>query len=231
LVPAYLDAIERELSWLETPHEVETLYFGGGTPTQLGIEHFTRLVRMVREWHPLAAGYEWTVEANPADVSANLIDALAKLGVTRLSIGGQSFHMRKLKLLDRDHTPEAIIESVRLARNLRLDVSLDMIFAAPGESLEDWQRDLRAAIELAPDHISTYGLTFERGTTFWSRREKRELIEVDEELQREMYEWAIDELSRAGFEHYEISAARQTEPAQRQLLVRRRIFCRWSRRG
>jgi oxygen-independent coproporphyrinogen-3 oxidase len=205
LVPAYLDAIESELSWLETPREVDTLYFGGGTPTRLGIEDISRLVRIVRSWHPLAKGYEWTVEANPEDVTEKLVDSLAELGVTRLSIGAQSFHPPKLKLLERDHTPEAIIESVRHALRFGLDVSLDTIFATPGETLDHWQRDLRAAIELEPDHVSSYGLTFERGTTFWNRREKRDLIEVDEGLQRDMYEWAIDELSREGFEHYEVS--------------------------
>ncbi|MEX2170518.1 MAG: radical SAM family heme chaperone HemW [Pirellulales bacterium] len=205
LVPAYLDAIERELSWLETPREVDTLYFGGGTPTRLAIDDFSRLVRTVRNWHPLAAGNEWTVEANPADLSAGLVEALVQFGVTRLSIGGQSFRVEKLKLLERDHAPEAIAESVRLARGAGLDVSLDMIFATPGETLADWQRDLGEAIELAPEHISAYGLTFERGTTFWNRREKRDLVESDEELQREMYEWTIDELSSAGFEHYEVS--------------------------
>lgn len=205
LVPAYLNAIERELSWLETPREVDTLYFGGGTPTRLAINSFVKLARIVQHWHPLEAGYEWTVEANPADLSAEMIEALDERGVTRLSIGAQSFHDSKLKQLERDHTPAAVAQAMRLAWSAGLDLSLDMIFAAPGESLDDWQRDLRTAIDLAPDHISTYGLTFERGTTFWNRREKHELIEVDEELQREMYEWAIDELTRAGFEHYEVS--------------------------
>jgi oxygen-independent coproporphyrinogen-3 oxidase len=205
LVPAFLDAIERELSWLETPREVDTLYFGGGTPTRLTIDDLSRLIRTVRKWHPLAEGYEWTVEANPADLYEELVKALADWGVTRLSIGSQSFNASKLQLLERDHLPEVIAESVRLARTTGLDVSLDMIFATPGESFADWQRDLQSAIELQPNHISTYGLTFERGTTFWGRREKREWMEVDEELQRAMYEWTIDELSRAGCEHYEVS--------------------------
>jgi len=205
LVPTFLDAIERELSWLETPREIDTLYFGGGTPTRLAIGDLTRLVRAVRKWHPLATGYEWTVEANPADLHPALVAMLAELGVTRLSIGGQSFNTSKLQLLERDHSPEAFAESVRLARAVGLDVSLDMIFATPSETLADWQRDLKSAIELRPDHISTYGLTIERGTTFWNRREKHDLLEVDEELQREMYEWTIDELSKVGFEHYEVS--------------------------
>lgn len=205
LVPAYLDAIERELSWLETPRAVDTLYFGGGTPTRMHVDDLSRLVKSVRNWHPLAAGNEWTVEANPVDLNLELVSRLAEKGVTRLSIGSQSFNTAKLRLLERDHSPEAIAKSVRFARAASLDVSLDMIFATPGETLADWQRDLRMAIELQPDHISTYGLTFERGTTFWNRRKKRELIEVDEELQRAMYEWTIDELAREGFEHYEVS--------------------------
>lgn len=205
LVPAYLEAIERELSWLETPREVDTLYFGGGTPTQLVLSDFERLVQLVRKWHPPANGYEWTVEANPADLSAEYVAKLAACGVNRISIGGQSFKRAKLRLLEREHSPEAIANSVRLARSAGFEVSLDLIFASPGDTLSDWQQDVWSALELEPDHISTYGLTFERGTNFWNRREKLELIEVDEELQREMYEWAIDELSRAEYEHYEVS--------------------------
>jgi oxygen-independent coproporphyrinogen III oxidase len=205
LVLAFLDVIERELSWLKTPREVDTLYFGGGTPTRLPLDDLARLIRTVRTWFPMDVDYEWTVEANPADLNPALVKALADWGVTRLSIGSQSFNDVKLRLLERDHTAESIAESVRLARAAGLDVSLDMIFATPGETLADWQRDLQSAIELQPDHVSPYGLTFERGTTFWNRREKHDLMEVDEELQRAMYEWTIDELMRAGFEHYEVS--------------------------
>jgi oxygen-independent coproporphyrinogen-3 oxidase len=156
-------------------------------------------------WHPLADGYEWTVEANPADVDERMIETLASLGVMRLSIGGQSFRAEKLRLLERDHDAAAIHTSVTLAKQAGMQVALDLIFAAPGETLDQWQADVEAAIALAPHHVSTYGLTFERGTVFWARRLRGELNAVDEGLELEMYALAIDHLSSAGFEHYEVS--------------------------
>jgi oxygen-independent coproporphyrinogen-3 oxidase len=205
LIDDYLWAIELELAQLESPREVDTLYFGGGTPTHLSPERFRRLSQSVLHWHPLAAGYEWTVEANPADVSEAMIAVLRELGFTRLSLGGQSFRTEKLRLLERDHEASDIRRSIELARAAGLHVALDLIFAAPGETLDQWLADLDAAIALAPDHISTYGLTFERGTAFWTRREHGELRWADEELEREMYAATIDRLSAAGFEHYEVS--------------------------
>jgi oxygen-independent coproporphyrinogen-3 oxidase len=155
--------------------------------------------------HPLATGYEWTVEANPSDVDERMIGALAELGVTRLSVGSQSFRLEKLRLLERDHSAVDIANATRLAQSAGMQVSLDFIFATPGETLREWHDDLDAALALEPDHVSSYGLTFERGTAFWTRRLHRNLDEVREELQREMYALAIDTLTAAGFEHYEVS--------------------------
>jgi oxygen-independent coproporphyrinogen-3 oxidase len=205
LIAAYLRAIELELRSLETPREVDTLYFGGGTPTQLDVHQFGQLALTVLRWHPLADGYEWTVEANPADVTTAMIDTLAALGVSRLSLGAQSFRGDKLRLLERDHQAADIRKSAALARRFGMQLSVDLIFAAPGETLEQWSADLDAAIDLAPDHISTYGLTFERGTAFWARRLRGECREVDESLQRDMYALALDRITAAGFEHYEVS--------------------------
>ena len=190
---------------LGQPHEVDTLYFGGGTPTHLSPEQLRHLASLVVRWHPLAPGYEWTVEANPADVDAAMVDTLAALGVTRLSIGGQSFRTEKLRLLERDHDAENIEAAIGLAKRAGIHVALDLIFGTPGETLDEWQADLDAAIALEPQHVSTYGLTFERGTAFWSRRLRGELRDVDEELGRDMYALAIDRLTAAGFEHYEVS--------------------------
>jgi oxygen-independent coproporphyrinogen-3 oxidase len=205
LIGDYLRAVERELRRLETPREVDTLYFGGGTPTQLDPVQFRQLSDTVLSWHPLAEGYEWTVEANPADVNEPMIETLATLGVTRLSLGGQSLQADKLRLLERDHKVADIERAVTLARDARLQVALDLMFAVPGENIAQWSADLEAALSLAPDHVSTYGLTFERGTAFWRRRLRGELAEVDERLQRDMYMLAIDRLTAAGFEHYEVS--------------------------
>jgi oxygen-independent coproporphyrinogen-3 oxidase len=205
LVEPYLAALKRELSWLGTPREVDTLFFGGGTPTQLKGDQLRRLFETVLAWHPLAAGSEFSVEANPADINDETAATLAGFGVTRVSLGAQSFNDAKLRILERDHTSYDIREAVKALRQYPFDLSLDLIFAAPGETLDDWHADLAAAIALAPDHISTYGLTFERGTTFWNRRLHGELQQADEELERAMYETAIDTFTSAGFEHYEVS--------------------------
>ncbi len=205
LIGDYLRAIKLELAQLQTPREVDTLYFGGGTPTYLAPPQFRQLSESVLCWHPLAPQYEWTVEANPADVDETMIDTLQELGVTRLSLGGQSFREEKLRLLERDHAAANIRRSVHLAQVAGMHVALDLIFATPGETMEQWLADIEAAISLEPDHLSTYGLTFERGTAFWSRRAHGELRITDEELERAMYAAGIDRLTAAGFEHYEIS--------------------------
>jgi oxygen-independent coproporphyrinogen-3 oxidase len=205
LVGDYLRAIESELARLEMPRAVDTLYFGGGTPTFLAPDQLSQLAKTVLAWHPLVDGYEWTVEANPCDVDRQMVDTLAQLGVNRLSLGSQSFRASKLRLLERDHEASDIERSVALARDAHMQVCLDLIFGTPGESLAEWESDLETAIRLAPDHISTYGLTFEQGTSFWNRRLHGELAQVDEELERAMYATAIDTLAAAGYEHYEIS--------------------------
>jgi oxygen-independent coproporphyrinogen-3 oxidase len=205
LIDDYLRAVELELAQLRTPREVDTLYFGGGTPTYLDVIQFQKLAATVLQWHPLANNYEWTVEANPADLDQPMIETLSALGVSRLSLGGQSFRPEKLRLLERDHDATQIRRVVDLGLRHGMQVSLDLIFATPGETLDEWSADLHAAIDLAPHHVSTYGLTFERGAAFWNRRLWGELVEVDESLQRDMYALAIDTLTAAGFEHYEVS--------------------------
>lgn len=205
LVEPYLQALERELKGLETPRPVETLFFGGGTPTQLKGEQLRRLLRTVLAWHPLSPGAEFSVEANPADIDAETVGILANHGVNRVSLGAQSFDPDKLRKLERDHGPADIARSVDFLRRYKISVGMDLIFAAPGETLEGWHRDLQSVLELRPDHVSTYGLTYEQGTTFWGRLLRGDLRRLDEELERDMYLAAIDTLTAAGFEHYEVS--------------------------
>ena len=205
LVEPLLAALSTELSWLGEPREVDTLYFGGGTPTYLAPEPLSRLCDLALRWHPLAAEYEWTVEANPGDLDVERLAVLADKGVNRLSLGSQSFRDEKLKVLERNHQAADIERAVTLSREATMSVSLDLIFGVPGETLDQWKADLHQAIDLAPDHVSTYGLTFEQGTSFWNRKERGDLRQVDEELERDMYLMAIDTLAEAGFEHYEVS--------------------------
>jgi len=205
LIEPLLDALAIELSWLGEPREVDTLYFGGGTPTYLSPEPLRKLGQLVLRWHPLAANYEWTVEANPGDLDRQRVEVLAELGVNRVSLGVQSFRKEKLQLLERDHQAEDVGRAVELLRDAGLSIAMDIIFAAPGETLADWQADLDNALRLEPEHLSTYGLTWEQGTTFWSRRRRGELAPIDEEVELAMYAEAIARLERSGFEHYEVS--------------------------
>jgi oxygen-independent coproporphyrinogen-3 oxidase len=205
LIPRYLAALQRELTALGEPTEVDTLFFGGGTPTLLSPADFSRLTALVTTQFPLAAGAEWSVESNPQDLSCEMCQHLQRLGVTRISIGVQSFDDAKLAALDRDHSSRDVLSAIENARPHFKDLALDLIFAAPGEPLSTWASDLSQAIAAQPDHISTYGLTYERGTRFWSLREHGTLASLAEELEGSMYDLAIDMLTSAGYEHYEVS--------------------------
>src|SRR5688572_25634662 len=138
LVGAYLDALSKELSELSQPREVDTLFFGGGTPTHLAAGELRRLMEMGREWFPLAGGGEWSVEANPIDLDSEKSQVLKEAGATRVSLGAQSFHAGKLKALERDHDAATIGVAMALAKRFAMSVSLDLIFGVPGESLDDW---------------------------------------------------------------------------------------------
>jgi oxygen-independent coproporphyrinogen-3 oxidase len=184
---------------------VTTLFLGGGTPTHLSPAALDRLLSIARRWFPLEADYEFSVEANPIDIDAERVAVLAAHAVTRVSLGAQSFDANKLCMLERDHSPEQIVEAIDRLRPVVKSLSLDLIFAAPGETLDRWSRDLDAALALAPDHLSTYGLTYERGTMFWGRRARGELVSAVEDAEAAMYELALDRLAAAGFEHYEVS--------------------------
>ncbi|HEX4143451.1 MAG TPA: radical SAM family heme chaperone HemW [Pirellulales bacterium] len=205
LIDGYLEAIAAELGWLGRPRPVDTLFFGGGTPTQLPPDRLAQLIATARHWFPLSDGYELSIEANPADVTDERLAQLAELGVTRISLGGQSFDQAKLSRLERDHTPEQLSVAVSIAKRWMRSVSVDLIFGVPDESLAVWQRDLETLLALEPDHVSTYGLTFERGTAFWSRLQHGRLARLDEDLEGAMYAAAIDTLAAAGLEHYEVS--------------------------
>jgi oxygen-independent coproporphyrinogen-3 oxidase len=181
------------------------LFVGGGTPTYLPPAALDRLLRLAREWFPPAADAEITVEANPAGLDAARIEVLARHGVNRVSLGAQSFQAAKLHVLERDHAADDIAEAVARLRPVVRSLSLDLIFGVPGETLDAWQDDLRRAVDLRPDHLSTYGLTFERGTTFYGRLQRGELAPAPEETERAMYLAAIETLEAAGLEHVEVS--------------------------
>ena len=185
--------------------ELDTLFFGGGTPTHPSCEQLREMFRIVYDRFTLAAGAEVSVEANPLDLTDEKIDVLADAGVNRISLGVQSFSTEALTLLERDHSPSDIEDVIARLKRRFENVSLDLIFGVPGQSLKDWRATLRRAISLGPTHVSTYGLTWEQGTAFGTRRDRGELAPIDEELERAQYALAMDELAAAGFQHYEIS--------------------------
>ena len=205
LTDDYLRAMSVELASLETPREVDTVFFGGGTPTHLPPRQLAELLELTQKWFVLAPGYEWSVEANPFGLSDEKIELLADAGVNRISLGVQSFDADVLKLLERDHRADEVVSAVERIRRRIENVGLDLIFGVPGQSLDLWRETLSKAIKLKPTHLSTYGLTFEKGTAFWTRREKGALAQLPDELERDMYAATMGDLAVAGFEHYEIS--------------------------
>lgn len=205
LIDDYLRALEMELQRLERPREIDTLFFGGGTPTHLDAAQLRRLCELTGEWFPLADGVEFSVEANPAGFTAEKVDMLAEFGVNRISLGVQSFDANLLDVLERDHRPAEIRDVVESLRSRIDNISLDLIFAVPGQDVAGWRETLQSAVSLAPKHISTYGLTWEKGTTFWSRRRSGSLIPVAEDDEGAMYEMAMADLPKSSYAQYEIS--------------------------
>jgi oxygen-independent coproporphyrinogen III oxidase len=204
-IELYLDALASELATLGEPRPVETLFLGGGTPTYLSARQLDRLLSDVTRWLPPRPGHEFTIEANPGTLDAEKVVVLADHGVNRVSLGAQSFHPHLLRVLERDHAPDDVPRAVAGVRQRIPRVSLDLIFGVPGQTTAQWRSDLEWALALEPDHVSTYGLTYEKGTPLWKQRQRGEVRPLAEEAELELYALAIDTLERAGFEHYEIS--------------------------
>lgn len=183
----------------------QTVFFGGGTPTLLPAGDLVRMLGDVRDAFGLADGAEVSVEANPDSIDAAGLAALRAGGVTRVSFGMQSAVPHVLAALDRTHDPERVPLVVAWAREAGLEVSLDLIYGAPGESLADWQRSLDAAVAMAPDHVSAYALIVEEGTALARRIRRGELAVPDDDLQAAMYEAADATLAQAGYAWYEVS--------------------------
>ncbi|MFT7709766.1 radical SAM family heme chaperone HemW [Clavibacter tessellarius] len=182
-----------------------TVFLGGGTPTLLPVEDLVRMLDAVRATWGIAVGAEVTTEANPDSVDDAYLAALAAGGFTRVSFGMQSAVPRVLATLERTHDPARIAPVVRGARAAGLEVSLDLIYGTPGETLDDWRASLEQAIAQEPDHLSAYALIVEPGTKLARQIRRGEVPEPDEDLQADMYELADRMLGEAGYEWYEVS--------------------------
>jgi oxygen-independent coproporphyrinogen-3 oxidase len=203
---AYLSAVEQELRTATLPGRIETVFLGGGTPTVLPAPLLSRLLVAIADKVDVSAVSEFSVEANPGAVDEPRAALLRAHGVNRLSLGVQSFQPATLATLGRIHGPDEVHQAVRLFRRLGFsNLSLDLIFAVPGQTLADWQADLDAALGLAPEHLSVYGLSIEPSTPLGRLVGHGQLHAAPDELYVEMFTAARERLIAASYEHYEIS--------------------------
>lgn len=204
----FIEALEAEVG-LYSPFasdEVDTIYFGGGTPSLLSPEQLGRIIHRVQSIFPVRNDAEITIEVNPGTVDASKLESYRRLGINRLSIGIQSFNDGDLRFLTRIHNANQAVASVQAARSAGFsNISIDLIFALPGQTLDQWQDNLRRAIDLGPEHISAYSLIVEP-TTPLARMVTAGLVKplLDDE-DAAMYDITMQTLEDAGYEHYEVS--------------------------
>ena len=187
------------------PYTVDTVYFGGGTPSYLGVKRLKKLLKTVEKHYALSREAEVTMEANPDSLRDwRDVRALRRAGVNRISLGVQSTDDAELKTIGRVHTFAQVREAVDAVRRGGIrNLSLDLIYGLPDQTMEKWRTTLEQATDLGPEHLSCYGLKVEEGTPLWRMRES--LVLPDDDLQADMYLWAVDFLARRGYEQYEIS--------------------------
>ncbi|MFV0586670.1 radical SAM family heme chaperone HemW [Bacteroides reticulotermitis] len=209
LKECYVSALCRELEMRRdylNGEPIETVYFGGGTPSQLEEEDFRRIFDTIQAVYGLEHCKEITLEANPDDLSAEYLQMLSTQPFNRLSMGIQTFDEPTLKLLKRRHTAKQALEAVARCREAGFqNISVDLIYGLPGETEERWKYDLQQAINLHAEHISAYHLTYEEGTPIYKMLQKQQINEVDEESSVRFFTLLMDGLQEAGYEHYEIS--------------------------
>lgn len=205
----YVDALCRELEARadEVPgRRLATVYLGGGTPSQLSPAELERVFSAVGRLFRLAPDAEVTLEANPDDLTPAYVDALRALPVNRVSLGVQTFCDARLRLLYRRHTGREAVEAVERLAAVGFDnLSVDLIYGLPGQTLDEWDDDLVRALALPVCHLSAYALIYEEGTALWRMRQRGEVREADDELSLAMFERLMNRAAAAGFDHYEIS--------------------------
>ena len=196
------------------PRKFTTVFFGGGTPSLLPAKDLIEILNALSDQFGFAEGAEITTEANPDTVTVEKFTELREAGFNRVSIGMQSAVPSVLKTLERTHNPDNVANAFQIVRDLGFGTSLDLIFGAPGETLDQWRDSLEAAIALSPDHLSAYSLIVEPGTKLARQINSKELVDVDEDLQAEKYELTEALLSEAGYGWYEISNWSKSEALQ-----------------
>jgi len=207
--PALLQGLNKELLCRASElkdEEINTIYFGGGTPTTLLQDELQALLITIHQNYSVSSDAEVTIEANPDDLSQAFLSVLKEIGFNRLSMGIQSFAETDLKLMNRRHGVMQALQSVKWAKRAGFsNISIDLIYGLPNQTLEEWERNIRIAVELDVQHISAYNLTYHEGTVFYDQLKKGVLKELPDELSVQQFELMIRILKEAGFEHYEIS--------------------------
>ena len=205
----YVDALCKELVTRKDyagQTAIETIYFGGGTPSTLTIEQLQKICDTINATYTVSATAETTIECNPDDLTPDFLSQLRKLPFNRISMGVQSFNDTQLQRLGRRHNADKARQAVTNARAAGYDnISIDLIFALPGSSIADWEHDLDSAIALHPNHLSAYNLTYEEGTPMHRALERGDFVELSEEENIEQFQMLIAKLKQAGYRHYEIS--------------------------
>ncbi|MGN0135242.1 radical SAM family heme chaperone HemW [Anaerotignum sp.] len=209
MMQAYVDALTAEIRNRGKEYhrrKVSSVFFGGGTPTVLEISMLKQLMQAIFASWDVAEDAEITTEANPGTLDPEMAGALRKMGFNRLSMGVQAWQNRLLKDLGRIHTIEEFLKNYQAVREAGFEnVNVDLMFALPHQTMADWQETVKNITALQPEHISAYSLIIEEGTPFFDRYEKGLLEPASEELDREMYHWAVDYLAENDYAQYEIS--------------------------
>ena len=204
----YVNAVCREMEGTRNKtEEIGTIYLGGGTPSQLTIGQLHQLTETIHRCYWITPDAETTIECNPDDVTADYAQTLCELGFNRVSMGAQTFDNQRLRFLHRRHQAEQVQRAVRILRKAGIqNISIDLMYGFPEETIDDWQRDIDAALALDVEHLSAYCLMVEEGTSLYRQIESGEVRwREEEELERQMYYLLIDRLKAAGYEHYELS--------------------------
>jgi len=209
LLDRVVNALCKELmlrkTYFKETDPVETIYFGGGTPSVLEEAHLHHLFETLNHLFDLSQCKEITLEANPDDLSESYLDMLTRFPINRLSMGVQSLHDNELQLLNRRHSAQEAIEAVQRAKKYVSNISIDLMFGLPLQTLDSWEVTIEKSLALKVQHISAYQLTIEKGTKLYRQRELGNIFPASDELSTEMYFMLINKLLDAGFEQYEIS--------------------------
>lgn len=214
LVDSIVADIRQHREFLSDHPPLNTVYFGGGTPSLISSSDIGKILRSAGDSFGIEKNAEITLEANPNDVDRSDIASWSSLGVNRLSVGLQSLDDRTLQFLGRDHTALAGVKAIEKAKSLFKKVSVDLIYALPDQSLRSWEKELTQALHLGTDHLSLYELTFERRTAFGKRLERGELTQPNEDLRADFYQLTNEITHNAGMSSYEISNYAKNESAR-----------------